>query len=142
MARMSQRIGPTADYSFVQANVQELIPGMTITRFFDEGELLILYTSNLENGGVPEASFRLRARVDGQSPALDVFHARASRVMQGQAVALSGAYIKRIASGIHTIQLTCEVDVVPDTTARESRSSLVVIQLPQWDSAADVLEST
>lgn len=141
MARISQRLGPSVDYFFVQAGVQEPIPGLTITRFFDEGELLVLYACTVNNENVAETEFRLKPRVDGQSLAGDSFMGMAERVPQGEAVTISGSFIKSIAAGVHTIALFCQASNVPNARVLDLRTVLTVIQLPQWDQPTDVLEA-
>lgn len=133
MARISRRTGPTVGFAIPE--VFTLIPGLSVTRLFDDGELLILISALPDNGGVSASDFQIRATVDGQALTPGRF---STQLLPGENPTVTGFYLHPINAGIHTINLECLEDVNTGSTILADLSTLIVIQLPTWDQADDL----
>lgn len=134
MARYSRRTGPTVAFELTGAIAQ--IPGFQITRTWDEGELLILWAANVINAtaGV------VNANIFPVSEGLTVPVAPAvSAIPAGQRVHMSGHALLRVTGGTFGIGLFALGSAAAGDTIEADSAILTVIQLPVWDSDADIL---
>lgn len=134
MARYSSRTGPPADQELVSAGAP--LNGMSITRQFDAGELLILAWSRISNNAGAAAVYGLQTQLDGVTigalgPVLNIPNATLGTV--------HAAFLVPITEGPHTLSLFMGGQIAAGDVAQQNGSRLIVIQLPLWDSDGDVL---
>lgn len=134
MARYSRRRGPPADFELTTA--PQLIPGLTLTRFFDDGELLVSYGIQIRNASGGTRAIRPQLRLDGTNIYLGIID---EVVQSGTRIYITESIILPIVIGQHTIEVFCAgTDVVGDVASIDA-CHLTVIQLPHWDQSTDVL---
>jgi len=133
MARYSRRSGPPANFELTATPT--LITGLTLTRFFDEGELLISAQVEVGNAtGVTITPF-ITVTVDGVTiPGIR----GAPNIATGFRGAATLTTIVPIAAGMHTINVLGQGDAIAGDTAVANLAQLTVIQLPQWDQDTDI----
>jgi len=131
VARYFQIIGPTANFSEPTSPTQ--IPQLTVTRFWDHGELLVSYAVNYSTGAAARFS-TLRVRLDG-ADVMAVF--RSDSLPASFEMYRTRTLIVPITEGIHTIALFISASVA-GAIITANTSNLTVIQLPLWDSAANI----
>ncbi len=134
MARYSQIIGPAADFSV--GGGFGTIPGFTITRFWDDGELLILAGAWYSRGAALGRTWELRAMVD----ALQQNHLWLAQFAEnGQSSSISLSGIVPITQGLHTISLEASGDAAANDFIVAQGTHLTVIQLPLWDDTTGLI---
>jgi hypothetical protein len=132
--RYSSRHGPHSYYELTNNLV--LVPGMTITRFWDDAPLLILGHATCDNTCGATSAFRLQPTVDGV--ALFAYQPRLSIANGGQGT-LAFHALKPITHGIHTIALTAAGHANAGDYLQAGSAELIVLQLPEWDDHADII---
>lgn len=133
MARYSRRRGPEFDFALSTAPTR--VPGMTITRFFDEGELLILAHARIREDAALANQVLLIPVLDG-ARLYQATHA-SSLVASGN-LTMALTFLSPIAAGIHTLELQASVIAATAAALLADSAELVAIQLPSWDSDADI----
>lgn len=133
MARYSRRSGPSVAFELTASLV--LVPGMTITRFFDAGELLIAYNTRIDNGTVGDVDFVADIVIDGVSVQTNPPQHRIPAGGLGQ---LGNTFIASIDAGEHTIELRAGGAAAVGDNIPSDSTFLSVIQLPLWDQATDI----
>ncbi len=134
MARYSRRTGPPVD--FAPPGVNTPIPGCSVTRFFDDGELLIAWTvSNLNTSGVTR-DMDVNILLDGVNPTTA---SQNNTCVPTGRHDFGGAMIVPVTEGQHTIDLAATADTHPLFVIPAGNAVLSLIQLPLWDSDADIL---
>lgn len=134
MARISRRSGPVVDFELT--NTLTLIPGFTITRSFDDGELLIAFSSTIDNATGALADSTVQVHIDGQD--IGPF-TQFENIPNGQRITHAATFIHPIAAGTHTIELRARGMAAVGDTVQDLRTYLTVIQLPRWDAEDDIL---
>ncbi len=134
MARYSRIRGPSVSFELPAAVV--LIPGMSITRQFDQGELLILYTARADNLTAAPTNFQLQLFLDGAATITPILLAQ---VPLGNSATLSGSALQPIDEGLHTIDLRAQGDAAVGDLVAARSAELIIIQLPLWDQAANLI---
>lgn len=134
MARISRRRGPTANFELTATPTT--LPGFTISRYFDDGELLIAFTITIDNTAASPITPNVNINLDGTSiiPGnfLDTLQAASRRTV-------SRILLEPITAGVHTIELQVSNGATAGELVLANTAELLVIQLPQWDSATDIL---
>jgi len=133
MARYSRRRGPAADLALTLAGVE--VTALTITRFFDEGELLLLFRCGIGNGTAGPITFRARLQIDGVNVSTLPPRNTIAAFLSGF---LADAILAPVTAGIHTIRVMVEGSDIAGDILEQDTASLSVIQLPLWDTDADV----
>ncbi len=135
VARLSRRRGPTADFTLT--GIFQTITGLSVTRAFDEGELVIIGRARARNTEGVDQLERSRLTLDGtEIPNTETL------VLAGAAIALatlSTHALQAIAAGEHTIALQARTDGGPGHSILANTAELSVIQLPVWDTTDDLL---
>ncbi len=133
MARYSRRLGPPSPFA-LSATLQD-VTGMSVTRLYDAGELLITYRANVFNGPGSALAFKVTVTIDDQpipvSPMEATIGARVGH-------ALAEAIIIPVKAGTHKISMQCAGDGIAGDTLNTNSCQICVIQLPLWDSDADI----
>jgi len=134
MARYSRREGPTAPFEITATLTA--IPGISITRYYDEGELLILAQAAIDQEQATTTEYRVDVFVDGvsiTSPAhLTQLGATAEET-------LTRIHLHPVTQGEHTIDLRIRGSGNVGDTVPAGGATLIVLQLPLWDSEADII---
>lgn len=134
MARYSRIIGPALDYTVTA--VETVIPGFSVTREWDDGELLLLVSSRIAGSVLSSERMQLRPRID-LDPATALNYILDTETTLDTTFAF--ATLLQMTAGRHTIDLTAvRVDPVA-FTIRGGRTELILIQLPLWDSVANLV---
>lgn len=134
MARYSRRRGPPDNLGLSAAYAE--ISELTITRFFDDGELLVAWRVVHLNGAAVAGLFEDDLQVDGIS---------VTTVAPGRTIpsahfgTLSDTILVPVTAGPHTIKLRARSSAGAGTTVEANGSHLTVVQLPQWDAPGDLL---
>jgi len=133
--RYSRRRGPTANFECALG--YQLITGMSITRFWDEGELLISGMASYNQAAGATSQFGLAIVLDAvtvlpQTPPTQT-------VLLGQTASLALKILQPIAQGQHTIQLWATGLAAAGDVIFAQSAELIVIQLPLWDATTDIL---
>jgi len=133
MARYSQKRGPAAAQELTGTFV--VVSGLTINRFFDRGELLIVGGFKVENSSATLAGIGMQIQVDG----INIFAAdRATTVPPGGIGLISGWTIQAINEGTHSIEVRGRGETVSGDVVVANSGLISVIQLPLWDSEEDI----
>jgi len=133
MARWSQRIGPPTTFELTATPT--IIPNLSITRRFDDGELLIFMSVHVDNALAATFERVFDLMIDG------VAHPNilASITLPvGFGGGCFNAAIIPIAAGQHTIAIRGTGNAAVGDSLPANFSSLTVIQLPQWDDTQDL----
>lgn len=133
MARYSRRSGPAANFELTA--VAQTIPGMTIERFYDDGELLVMATMRYFNGTAGVGIFLPRILIDGI-----VYPPVSSRedTPSGFNSTHTFAHIFPITRGRHLIELQGIGSAAAGDHVVFDSAVLTVIQLPLWDRDIDI----
>lgn len=133
MARYSSRRGPNPAFDLLVT--EETIPGLTITRHWDEGELLILGQASINNNSAADRNYYIAIRVDGAGAgsAYGLIHNA-----NGEGLACHACL--KITKGEHTISLNAKGTGNPIERINIGAATLTVIQLPIWDQDTDIIE--
>jgi len=134
MARYSARTGPTANFELTAPFVT--IPGFTITRSWDHGELFIAFGMTILNGTAAGFSHGARVLLDDQVVGPDNWVQRSSAGFQ---IVISGSLMTTIAAGAHLIELQADGAAAAGDVVQAGRCTLTVIQLPLWDTDVDII---
>lgn len=134
MARYSQVIGPAADFIIPISPLT--IPGMTINRFWDDGELLIAYTIQRLNASAVLQTAILTILIDN-SPLTP--HNPFWDVPAGGAGNIAGTGIFPITSAYHRVSIFIQGSGDPADIIFAQGTTLTVIQLPLWDSPSGII---
>lgn len=132
--RYSRRRGPAAIFELTAPFT--LITGLTISRYWDEGELLISFHARTLNVCGFLSTFQLCPYLDGVAilaapPAKDI--------PNGSDGSLSATILQPITQGPHTIQLFASGNAAPGDIIPIQYAELVVVQLGVWDSDRDII---
>lgn len=134
MARYSRRRGPVANFALTTTD--QLIPGLTVTRAFDNGELLILAHARFDTDSGVTNPNRLSIYINGvQETHPFIEH----HVQALQRAMLSLHHIVPTSRGTHTIDLRASSRTPAGDVLIRNTAELVVIQLPRWDQEDDLL---
>ncbi len=134
MARYSRRTGPTIDLALTGGYAD--IPGLPFTRYFDQGELLILFAARYRNTTGAAATLDIRIQVDNLNPD----HGRSViTVPTGQTIQPTNFLLHPITEGPHRISVIALANATAGNTIIANTCSLTVIQLPLWDADTDIL---
>ena len=134
MARYSRRVGPVA--SFQPTGTRQDIPGMFVTRFFDDGELLVSWGVRIFNGDAFPAGGDVEAQLDGVDVKVDPSSWNA---LASDRIYVSDCILVPISKGIHRIALTVSNFGSVGDVVTGNGAQLTLVQLPQWDSSQDIL---
>jgi len=134
MARISRRIGPPANFEIT--GVDQLVPGMAVTRHFDDGEVLVLGQMQVLNGTAISRDPAIELSVDG---VIDPNIFGQPNIPAGAAATCHLEAVIPISQGVHTIAMACIGTNTLGDVVFADHSVWTVIQLPQWDSEADIL---
>lgn len=133
MPRYSRRVGPAANFELT-ASFQP-IPQLVVSRFFDDGELLIICKSRFLNGTVAVARVIVEITVDGSA----IGH---SRVVDDVPAADFGTFNPTafwpISRGEHAIGLQASGVAAVGDLILAGGTVLAVIQLPLWERELDL----
>lgn len=137
MPRYSRVRGPTVNFELPAVRAD--VPGMAIERYWDDGELLILYGANCSNQSSPaaEVTFQMALQLDGVDvPGAGLTDTVPSTDQRNPSKAL----LHPIAAGVH--QLSIQAAGVAQGGDRILAGScyLIVIQLPLWDDAGNLVD--
>lgn len=133
MARYSRRTGPPTNFTLNAPST--LIPGLTLTRFFDHGEILIMAQALAKNTIAQTANILMTTELNGvELLPTQVF----VRPPADTLITLTSHILIAITKGTHTIRLTAAGQFTPTGHILAGRATLTVIQLPQWDTDADI----
>lgn len=137
MARISAR--QKQNGTLALTGVDQTSPNYTITRHWDAGPLLILGHMEIQFGGASITRFRGNIVLDG----VGLYNAGVLMTQPLGGYGTCPLYMPvNIAAGVHTIALSGARDAGADALSWHFHgSSLVVIQLPQWDDETDVLRT-
>lgn len=133
MPRYSRRLGPAANFELLAT--PQAVPGLSITRQWDEGELLILARVLILNGTAGTIGISFAILIDGVQIPQDVAQ---GQITAGNPSAFSDHALIPISGGIHTIHLVCTGSAVAGDVVLANGAILTVIQLPQWDQPDDI----
>lgn len=133
MARYSRRTGPPADFELTAAFAQ--IPGLIIMRHFDDGELLVLFSAQLANGTFATVNAYVQIMLDGVEYPASRTAITVPTYLYSQ---LTATALIPISAGTHTISLEALGSADPGDFIPQALARLTVIQLPLWDSDADI----
>lgn len=133
MTRYSRRSGPAADFAL--GVTMQTVPGLSITRYYDNGELAILARAEVFNATAGVVNLELALFLDGTiiNPT-----ARVLALPANQSQFLHPDDLLPITEGQHTIELRAASSVGANTRVVQASARLIVIQLPLWDSDADI----
>lgn len=141
MARYSSKRGPSSDFSLT--DVFQTIPGCEITRYFDEGELLILFQSCVQITGAGPLTVWQKPFIDSLSEVPIGEGLNTIRGTSGQKFMIGGHVLYPVSSGYKTISLRARVfEVATGALIRAGTGRLTVIQLPLWDGIDDIFQPT
>lgn len=132
--RYSSRAGPAGAWTLPLTYT--LIPGLTITRYWDNGPLLIAWTAATTNAAATLQQHAVRVYLDGSQ--VPQAYSRATCI-NGDSISQSGATIVDPGIGTHTIELRALGPGDATNTAQANGSRLTAIQLPHWDNTGDLL---
>jgi len=134
VARLSRRRGPTANFAL--DGTFRTITGLSISRAFDDGELVILARAQVRNDSGVVQLQHCRLVLDGveipNSPTLVL--ADAVELL----ASLSTYALQAIAAGPHTIELQARQAAGATNVILANTGELAVIQLPVWDTTDDL----
>lgn len=133
MARYSRRTGPAG--LFGVPTPFTLIPGLTLTRFYDAGELFISYRSSFRSPGPTTPDAELAPFIDGIQA---VVPAPKITIGAGTEMIIADAILITVAEGVHTIGLFAGKAPPGGVFIDVGMAQLSVIQFPLWDSDEDV----
>ena len=135
MARYSQRLGPAAPFELTAS--MQTITGLSITRFFDNGELLISYYAQLFNSTVIDPDGFYQVTLDGAViPASQL-----NRVMWGNSTFtdVCKTFLHSISAGVHTLAFQAQGTAAAGETIAANNALLTIVQLPLWDQDDDII---
>lgn len=133
MARYSRRLGPAANYELIGTATP--IPGMSITRDWDDGELLLIARETILNGTGAQIGASFAFRVDGVQVPADVAQ---GTIPAGVPGTITDAQLITITKGTHTIDMISAGSAAAGDVVLQNGVSFIVIQLPLWDQDADI----
>jgi len=134
MARYTRIRGPAANFTL--PNVSTLIPGLDFTRFWDDGELLIIISCRVNNAGGGTTTTDLEPFIDVTTPPGNPL--RHTSVI-GELFTLTGAYLVSFTEGIHRIRLQALSSTNNGAIVQAGGCSLICIQLPLWDQDVNLI---
>lgn len=133
MARYNRQKGPPVDTA--TTNVNTPIPGLTLTRWFDNGEALVLYNSGVLAGAAIPTNVVTQLFLDGTN----VLSMQDNRVPTANIQHTHHAHdFLPLTEGFHTFEVQIAHNGANALTIMANRSALAVVQLPVWDQAANV----
>lgn len=135
MARYSRVRGPAADFELAVASAR--VTGMVIDRLWDDGELLVLYSSRVANVTAAAARLFVQIVLDGS---VVLGSARSAEVVVNGEATLTGALLLPVAAGRHVIELFGSGVAAVGDVVQVNATSFVVIQLPLWDDPANLVD--
>ena len=133
MARYSRRRGPPADFEL--SGGAQIITGLSITRFWDHGEILLLVNLGYSNNIVGNAVVTINVALDGISPFLVVPQWSFTHTFFAN---LSLQTLIPTTEGVHTIDIIGTGNPVASDIILANKSTIVAIQLPLWDDPANI----
>jgi hypothetical protein len=128
MARYSRVGGPAIDSPLAAAFAN--IPGLSISRTWDDGPLILICTVGLVNGTPAPVDCAFAFAIDGAPHYPQNY---AVRIPNGAGISLTHADVVAIAAGRRTITVQAQSTGDPLVVAEHDLCSLTVLQLPQWD---------
>ena len=134
MARYNRASGPPADFELTAA-FQD-VTGLSITRSWDDGEVLISFTTSISNGTGLLVETDVRVLIDGQVQNL-LF--QSTTTPAGQFNTLTATAFLPLSEGSHTIKLQAGGNAAVGDVLLAGFTNLTVIQLPLWDSQAGII---
>jgi len=132
--RYSRRRGPAANYDCTAAFT--LIPGLTISRYWDEGEILICTRAAIFNNAGGAGLFSISPYLDGVAilPAPPLFN-----IPNASNANISATLLQALTQGPHTLALYVLGLAPPGDIVLAQNAELIVIQLGVWDSDRDII---
>ena len=134
MARYSRIRGPASTFELTAAD--QLVPGFSITRHWDDGELLIIVASQYFNGTAAAISPFLTVFLDG---AALIPNFGAGSVPAAASNTLVGYFLQPVTAGQHTLQLHATGGAAAGDLLLMASTEFTVIQLPSWDQEAELI---
>jgi hypothetical protein len=134
MARYSRVQGPIADFDVGGSLAQ--IPGIAINRFWDDGELLILFSSTYTNASGAAALPFWRLFLDAIAISGNYV---APSIPNGGIYTMTGHLFTTLAQGPHAIALQAAGAAAANDFITANATQLTVIQLPLWDDPANLI---
>lgn len=134
MARYSRRRGPTANYDMTGSFA--LVPGMTISRSFGRGTLLVCGHLRFSCIIVAGSLARFQAFLDGAG-----LGGSFGAITLANNDFRTGGFciLEPILPGLHTIELRVRGDAAAGDLVDAGSAELVVIELPEWDEDDDLI---
>lgn len=134
MARYSFRRGPQTDVDIGVG--PDPLSRLTVTRFFDAGELLVIGKVEMQNSSGALTTQSLAIFVDGVEQNITAAKITLDNLARG--ILYANGLIS-IDAGDHTIDLRARASANAGTEAQGDTGTLIVIQLPLWDADSDIL---
>ena len=124
MARYSRR--RKSAFTFTLPGSFATITDMSITRVWDDGELLILAKARMRNDSLVTAQVDIRVVIDGiaVSPI-----GPGATIVAGATASVADVILQPNNAGAHTIALEGQSTVTPDVIVLGASAQLIVIQL-------------
>lgn len=133
MARYSRRTFPAANFDLPVGFAD--IPQASLSRYFDDGEYLLLLAVFVANIAGLAQTPQFRLLLDGTALVPDVLPpdvpAGLTRTIHAQA-------FRPLAAGLHTFTVQGQADAPASLRLTLTRSTLSVIQFPQWDQESEI----
>ena len=133
MARYSFRRGPQTDLEIGVG--PDPLDRLIVSRFFDAGEVLVIGMVEMENSSGAPTTQSLAIFVDGVEQNIS---ARKITLDNGARGILHAQGLITINAGDHTIDLRARASANAGTQAQGDTGTLIVVQLPLWDSDSDI----
>ncbi len=134
MARYSRIRGPNPAFEVTAAN--PIVPGMIITRYWDDGEILIILSSEYQNVSGAASTCTYILVLDGVAigPAFST-----PSVPNGGELMTSAHRFAPVQAGNHEIRIQVSGAAAAGDVLTLDGTELTVIQLPLWDDSAQLI---
>ncbi len=128
MARNSRVRGPTGIFTMPVPFTP--VTGMSISRPWDDGPILLLARARMSNAGAASVNFCLQIWEDGTSISGVPM---CQDIPAGSAAVIAHGHLHLPSAGAHTYQLAGSADGAATSRLVAGGAELIAIQFPRWD---------